>query len=69
MSACGPGKGTYLVIPAANAELTAQAVGAGAVVHTRAVLRGRQGEPDPQDWLPGLPACPPAVALLLGSMF
>lgn len=31
--------GTHLVIPAPDAELAAQAVGAGAVVHARAVLR------------------------------
>lgn len=31
--------GTHLVIPASDAELAAQAVGAGAVVHTRAVLQ------------------------------
>lgn len=37
------GEGTYLVIPAADAELAAQAVGAGAVIHTRAVLGRKAG--------------------------
>lgn len=35
----GQGKGEYLVIPTANAELATQAVRAGAVIYTRAVLR------------------------------
>lgn len=44
-------KGAYLVIPAADAELAAQAVGAGAVVHTCAVLGGRQGQLSPESAL------------------
>lgn len=41
-------RGTHLVIPAPDAELAAQAVGAGAVVHTRAVLgRGGRGQLNP----------------------
>lgn len=45
----GWGKHTHLVIPAADAQLATEAVGAGAVVHTGAVLAQEAGgQPDPQ---------------------
>lgn len=38
----GQVRDTHLVIPASDAELTTQAVGAGAVIHTGAVLGGKR---------------------------
>lgn len=40
----GQVRDTHLVIPASDAELTTQAVGAGAVINTRAVLEGEDLE-------------------------
>lgn len=49
----------YLVIPAADAELAAQAVGTGAVVHTRAVLRQEaEGQLNPGSVMAQLPVLP-----------
>lgn len=43
------GQGTHLVIPTADAELATQAVGAGAVIHTRAVLGREVGSAQPSE--------------------
>lgn len=57
---CGQGEGTYLVIPAANAELATQAVGAGAVIHACAVLGREVGSAHPPELAsaPQLPVLP-----------
>lgn len=64
------GQGTHLVIPTADAELATQAVGARAVIHTRAVL-GREAEsahPSESAQAPQLPpTSPPTAVLSLGS--
>lgn len=49
----------YLVIPAADAELATQAVGAGAVIHTRAVLGWEaEGQLNPGSAVAQLPVLP-----------
>ena len=63
-------QGTYLVIPTADAELATQAVGAGTVIHTRAVLGQEAGSVHPPEsaQAPQLPpTSPPTAVLSLGS--